>query len=347
MEQLEDKKYLKELENCHLCEWQCGVDRLAGEKGCCRMTIPLVSSCQLHPAPPQSYTHFYPGCNFKCLNCQNYTIAHHVSSSIAYNDIRGWIEPEDLAFESLTALKTSFASWINADRIFFSGGEPTIHLPYIEEVVRICQLIEPTKFNYDTNGFLTKDSLKRVLRFATSITYDIKAFNDEVHRALTGAPVEPVLRNAEYIAKYAKDQLWEFRILVIPKIVDEEEIRGICEFIAEMSPSLSVCFLAFRPNFVLDSHRGAPPKLMEKAVKIATDCGLEKAYWSGHPSIKGGIGAVSEGGKYSRRYNSESAQIACAYAFKIGGCRTHTRNCGGCSQQQKCPVQNYKPLRYT
>ena len=139
--------------------------------------------------------------------------------------------------------------FIGADRIFFSGGEPTIHLPYIEKIVEEARKIDPeTKVNFDTNGFLTMNSLKRVLKFTTSITFDIKAYNDDVHRALTGAPSEPVLRNAEYIAKHARDKLWEYRILVVPGIVDVEEIQAICEFIASMDPTLPVCFLVFRPN---------------------------------------------------------------------------------------------------
>ena len=66
-----------------------------------------------------------------------------------------------------------------------------------------------TKINVDTNGYLTETSLERVLNFATSITYDLKAYDDEVHLALTGASSRPVLRNAEYIGRHAKDRLWE------------------------------------------------------------------------------------------------------------------------------------------
>jgi len=63
---------LQDLENCQLCEWRCGVNRLKGELGICRVAEPLVASATLHPAPPSSYTIFMAGCNFKCLHCQKY-----------------------------------------------------------------------------------------------------------------------------------------------------------------------------------------------------------------------------------------------------------------------------------
>jgi len=60
-------------------------------------------------------------------------------------------------------LSSISAKLMGADRIFFSGGEPTIHLPYIEEVVEEARKIRPdTKVNFDTNGYMTEESLRRV-----------------------------------------------------------------------------------------------------------------------------------------------------------------------------------------
>jgi uncharacterized Fe-S radical SAM superfamily protein PflX len=40
-----------DLKNCTLCEHRCGVNRLKGETGICRMTLPQAASATLHPAP--------------------------------------------------------------------------------------------------------------------------------------------------------------------------------------------------------------------------------------------------------------------------------------------------------
>jgi pyruvate formate lyase activating enzyme len=334
---MEESDFLKDLKNCELCEHKCGVNRLEGEMGVCRMTMPVVASAGLHPAPPKSYTVFMAGCNYRCLNCQNWSISQYPDNGLLQ---RGYENPKELAKECIYQLGSWSAKIMAADRIFFSGGEATIHLPYIEKVVEEARKINPdTKVNFDTNGYLTEKSLNRVLDFTTSITYDLKAYHDEVHRALTGASSVPVLRNAEYIGRYAKEKLWEYRILVIPRI-NENEIKPLAEFIADIDPSLSVCFLAFRPNFILENHLGADRVLMDKCVAVAKDSGLENAYWSGHADIPGFSIDAADGLK--ENYTNKGARLAGSYAFSKG-CHTHPRNCAECSSNQDCEIKRYIP----
>jgi len=330
-------RYLTELENCQLCEWHCGVNRLVGEVGMCQLGLPQVASRALHPAPPSSYTLFMAGCNFKCLHCQNWDIAHWPHSGAV---IDGWVDPADLARESITALNSLQASLIRADRLFFSGGCPTCSLPYIEEVVARARALQPgTLVNFDTNGFMTPDSLARVLEFADSITYDIRAVSDDVHRALTGAPAAPMLRNAEVLAAH-REKLWEFRVLIVPRI-NEGELEAICRFLAGLDAALPVCFLAFRPNFVLENHPGASLDLMRQALAIARDCGLTNADWAGRPGLPGRAGSSSHDGLLGC-----GVAVAQWYARRAG-CQTIPRDCGTCPQTNDCPVKQYQPLRRT
>jgi len=341
---MKNRDYLSDLRNCHLCEWRCGVNRLGGEEGVCRMTVPEVASAQLHPAPPESYTVFLAGCNFKCLNCQNWTISTYPDQPRQRRGVRGFLDPEKLAAECVRALRSPAGRAMGADRIFFSGGEPTIHLPYIERVVTSARQIDPrVKVNFDTNGFLTEQSLRRVLAFATSITFDLKAYHDDVFRAITGAFVEPVLRNAELIGKTAKEKLWEYRILVIPG-VNEHEVSPLCEFIAGIDSSLPVCFLCFRPNFALEHHPGASRELMERCMEIAADYGLENVHWSGLPGLPGRQGHIYD--EMEASYEREGARLAASYA-RAAGCKTHPRDCGACPRNQQCDLKGYRPRGVT
>jgi pyruvate formate lyase activating enzyme len=334
---MNQEDYMQPLIHCTLCEHRCGVNRLEGETGICRMTVPVVASATLHPAPPESYTIFMAGCNYKCLNCQNWAIAQLPDNGY---QPRGFVSAKELAIECVTQLDSPAAKLMGADRIFFSGGEPTIHLPYIEEVIAEARKLSPgLKVNFDTNGYLTSVSLEKVLKFTTSITYDIKAFSDEVHLALTGSSSQPVLRNAKYVGRFAKDKLWEYRILVIPKI-NEEDIEPLCCFISDIDANLPVCFLAFRPNYVLINHPGAAAELMDRCVSIAKKSGLKNAYWSGQTGISGLISACPD--KVVSAYQTTGGQLAGAYAC-AAGCRTHERNCAACSSHQACPVKRYIP----
>lgn len=329
--------YLLELEDCELCEWKCGVNRLENELGVCRIGRPQVASSMLHPAPPQSYTIFLSGCNFKCLNCQNWNIAHYPDSG---EPLRGFIGPKKLAEEAHRAINSPGGKLMGADRIFFSGGSPTPSLPYLEKIAKEARKIGKMKVNYDTNGFLTKKSLDRVIKFADSITFDIKAYHDDVHRSLTGAPVDPVLRNAKFVAENAKEKIWEFRTPIIPKI-NEGEVKHIGEFLSDIDEELPLNFLAFRPNFVLENHLGATRDTMKRAVETAEKTGLKNVSWSGHTDLPGSI-AEDKASEYER----EGAKLAGGYA-KEAGCVTHTRNCGSCNLQKRCPIKKYKAKRRT
>ena len=329
----------RDLTHCVLCEHRCAVNRLAGEAGVCRMAGPIVASRCLHSAPPESYTVFLAGCNFKCLNCQNWSISQYPDNG---QPMEGYLEPAFLAGECIRYLDSSHGRLMGADRIFFSGGEATVHLPYIEQVVDEARRLRPEiKVNFDTNGFMTEESLYRILDFSTSITFDIKAFSEEVHQTLTGAPVGPVLRNACVLASRAREKIWEFRILVIPGINDSE-IESMCRFIAGLGPDLPVCFLAFRPNFVLENHPGAGIQLMERCVSLAKKAGLTNAACSGVSDIPGRVPRDEPG--HAPYYRSGSARIAAAAAL-AAGCSTHPRDCVACPSMGNCPVKSCIPGR--
>ncbi len=335
-------KAMQELHNCKLCSWECGVDRLGEERGVCLLGLPEVASFQLHPAPPASFTVFTVSCNFKCLNCQNSEIAHGFIRDSTQS--LGWVNPRSIAKEGLRAINSWNGKLIGADRFFFSGGSPTVSLPWVEQVVAEAKKIDPTiKVNFDTNGFPTKESFRRILHISDSITFDIKATSNLLHQQLTGAPAEPVLRNIETIASH-REKLWEFRILVIPGIIDQNEIAIISEFIRNLDPTLPVCFLSFRPNFCLDIHPGATIKLMTQAVKIAKGKGLETVSWAGFTDISGTPIEIDL--SVQAKFQREEEQMAATYAIRAG-CRTTPRACGTCVRKLDCPLKSYIPLRST
>ncbi len=78
-----DEAYAR-LEACDLCPRECGVNRLAGEKGFCQVTdAPMVSSYGPHFGEEQplvgfggSGTIFFTYCSLACVYCQNWEISH-------------------------------------------------------------------------------------------------------------------------------------------------------------------------------------------------------------------------------------------------------------------------------
>ncbi len=326
---------LDDLKSCMLCEYRCGVDRTAAELGVCRAGASVVANQRFQAESPESHAIFMAGCNFKCLNCNTWRSAHYPDNGLM---LRGHVEPAQLAAECLAGLAVPWAKRPATEQIFFTGGEPTIHLPYLEQVVTEIRKRAPeTRVNLDTNGFMTEASLERTLRVADLLTYDLKAYYDDAHRALTGAPAGPALRNARDIARYAREQLWEFRILVIPKVT-ETEVRPLSIFLAEIDPSLPVCFLAFKPAWVLEDHPGATRMLMERCVAVARQEGLRNVSWSGRSCYGGAAPDISRDVAFA--YTSPGAQVAATWALEKG-CDYHPRDCGACAKSAACPLKRH------
>src|SRR5512134_1225457 len=79
----DDREPLRLLSSCHLCPRECGVDRLAGERGFCGAgAVARVAAVSVHHGeePPisgkgGSGTVFLSHCNMACRFCQNYPIS--------------------------------------------------------------------------------------------------------------------------------------------------------------------------------------------------------------------------------------------------------------------------------
>jgi pyruvate formate lyase activating enzyme len=124
--------------------------------------------------------------------------------------------------------------------------------------------------------------------------------------------------------------------------MNEGEIEPIAGFIADIDPALPVCFLAFRPNFIMENHPGAGTKLMKKCVSAARASGLKNVYWAGHTDIYGVVRTLESG--VEETYASAGARLAASYALSAG-CQAHPRECSECPSNQSCAVKQYVPGR--
>ncbi|MFQ6062782.1 MAG: radical SAM protein [Methanosarcinales archaeon] len=215
-----------------------------------------------------------------------------------------------------------------------------MHLPFIEEVVKETKkLVKNLGVGIATNGFCTPNTLKRIIKIATSISFEIKAYDEEVNRALTGAPSEPILRNAEILIKNSKENIRVFRSVVIPRITDTQ-IPKIAEFIANLDPAIPYRLIGFRPNFILYYHPGPSEKNMEKLTSICRKLGLQDVSWSGYYPIEPKKHDLIK--KADQYYSTPESRLAALYLLSAG-CPTHPRSCGTCALRDKCPACLMEP----
>ena len=321
--------------NCELCEWKCDVNRLEGEVGVCGVGMPEIAYCNLAQVL-QSYSVTMLGCSFKCIYCNAYRLSQYPGSGWFY---RGYVEPSELASEAIYRIESREGKVMGVDKISFTGGEATIHLPYIKRVAEEARKKMPgLGVGFATNGFATLATLKEILSFCSYVTYELKAFNDDTHRAITGAPVEPVLRNAEYLIKTGREQIRAIRTIVIPGINDKE-IKDIAEFIASIDTSVPFRIIPFRPNYILYYHPGPTKERMEEIGKEVLKTGLEDVWWGGYYPVNVSERVNEIAGELK---GNEGARIGFAYS-KLAGCITENRNCGECPMKLNCPAGLKEP----
>jgi pyruvate formate lyase activating enzyme len=330
-------KYLNELKNCHLCPWDCGANRFDGERGVCRVGLPEVAYTNFTQVL-KSYSITMLGCSFICTYCNAYRISQYPDSGWRY---RGYVDPPALIEEIHHAFNSQYAQDMSVTKLSFTGGEPSIHTPYLEAVVGILnkeisqpdnQDISPLDVGLATNGFATRKTMERLCEISSYINFEIKAFDTELHQALTGAPSEPVLENAELLARKHPNKIRVFRTVVIPGI-NHEEILEIARFIQEIDPSIHYRLVGFRPHFMLYYHPAPTRSLMQKLVEECKKLGLENVDYSGyHPG----------GSQLTEQLNNNGVETLYHHLNQVG-CYRKPRNCGECPENHHCPAVILEP----
>jgi putative pyruvate formate lyase activating enzyme len=164
---------------CELCPHRCGVDRLSGELGACRMDhLPKVSSWNLHAweEPPISGTRgsgtiFFSGCTGRCRFCQNYPI-----SQLGYGAV---VSVERLG-EMMLELQRKGAHNINL-------VTPTHFMPHILAALPLAiryGLRLPLVYN--TSGYERVEALRLLEGVVDLWLPDAKYADDAVARRLSG-----------------------------------------------------------------------------------------------------------------------------------------------------------------
>lgn len=161
------------LSNCIVCPRECGVNRLAGQKGYCGATAQLVvARAALHfweepciSGTVGSGTVFFGGCNLRCVFCQNH--------AIAIGECGKEITIQRLA-EIFLELQEKGAANINL-------VTPTHYIPQIREALLLAKeqgLTLPIVYN--TGGYEQVEALRLLDGLVDIYLPDLKYYSSEL-----------------------------------------------------------------------------------------------------------------------------------------------------------------------
>lgn len=130
--------------------------------------------------------------------------------------------------------------------ITVSGGECMLYPQFLQELFTLCRGIGLGTL-IDSNGCVDFSNHLDLLDVSDGVMLDVKAWDDEVFRHLTGHGNEVVKRNLALLADLGR--LEELRIVVVPGWNDPEAtITGIAEVLGERVATTTLKLITFR-NF--------------------------------------------------------------------------------------------------
>lgn len=172
------------------------------------LRIHSIESFGTHDGPGIRMVVFVQGCQFRCLYCANPDTM----------DIRGgqFLEIEEL----VSRAKKQMPYFSKTGGVTVSGGEPLLQRKVLKKLfLRLHE--EGINTVLDSNGRLIDQQAKDLLDVTDLLLLDVKHFNNDWHKKLTGLSNTCTLKVAEYRESTGKP-MW-LRYVLVPGWSDQEE----------------------------------------------------------------------------------------------------------------------------
>jgi len=227
---------------------------------------------------------FYGSCSFNCLFCQNWHYRDLLPSQQEIDLVRHAGKNSVKSLSLQAALSADELAAVANSRTFcvcYFGGDPASQMPHAlssatelaKRKVAIC---------WETSGAANPHLMDRAvalsLKTKGTVKFDLKAYTEHLHIALTGLSNRQTLENfaraARRVAERPDVPLVIASTLLVPGYVDAEEVGQIARFIAGFSPDIPYVLLGFAPNFYMPDLPCTSVRHAEESEMAARAAGL-------------------------------------------------------------------------
>jgi pyruvate formate lyase activating enzyme len=212
---------------------------------------------------------FYNSCTLDCLFCQNW--------HFRVEDVEGG---KGMSAQALAdcANERTFC-------VCYFGGDPASQMPHAlasakylaEKGVVICWETAAT-----ANPRLMDRAVQLALQSGGCVKFDLKAYSEALHIALTGWSNRQTLANFSRAARRFQERpelpLVVASTLLVPGYVDADEVGRIAEFVARLDPDIPLVLLGFHPHYLMPDLPRTSVAHAEAAYQAAQEGGLRHVY---------------------------------------------------------------------
>jgi pyruvate formate lyase activating enzyme len=192
--------------------------------------------------PGLRFVVFLAGCPLRCLYCHN-------------PDTRDPAGGVSRTVDALMAEILSYKDFLqrSGGGVTVSGGEPLAQPAFVTALFHACHRYGLSTA-LDTSGCMGAKVADALLDATDLVLLDIKAFDDDAHRRVTGAPLAPCLAFAEKLAR-RHQRMW-VRYVLVPGLTDDlPSIERLAAYVARLGSVERVEVLPF--------HKMGEPKWAE------------------------------------------------------------------------------------
>ncbi|MDD5331796.1 MAG: AmmeMemoRadiSam system radical SAM enzyme [Candidatus Nanoarchaeia archaeon] len=195
------------------------------------------------------------GCNFRCLNCQNWDLSQRKAEEFKTKEIT----PEQI----IKMTKDS-----KCPSISYTYSEPGVSIEYVLDTAKLAKK-NKIKNVVVSNGYINQEPLKEIIKYIDAFNIDLKSINDDFYKKVCSGKLKPVLETLKTIKKYKKHL--EITFLVIPTKNDNlKEIEKMCIWIKNnLGKDTPLHISRFFPYYKLSNLEPTPVETLLKARKIA------------------------------------------------------------------------------
>jgi pyruvate formate lyase activating enzyme len=208
---------------------------------------------------------FYAACTTDCLFCQNYHFR----------------ETDPVRSTRISATELADAADPRTYCICYFGGDPAAQMAHAlaashllaERGIVVC---------WETNGTAHPRLMNRALALSLTtggcVKFDLKAYDEDLYRALTGTSNRQTLENFRHAAARFDERpdppLIVASTLLVPGYVDAEQVGRIARFIASLNPAIPYALLGFAPQFFFPDLPRTSVRHAEEAERATREAGL-------------------------------------------------------------------------
>ncbi len=227
---------------------------------------------------------FYGSCTLNCLFCQNWQYRDLLPTPAERMATRG-PEPDagapSLRRRGMSAGDLAAVANPQTFCVCYFGGDPASQMPHAlasaaflsRRGVAVC---------WESAGTASPGLMDRAvdlsLRSNGTVKFDLKAWDEYLHIALTGSSNRQTLDNfARAAGRFGERPVPPLVVastLLVPGYVDAEEVGRIAQFLVSFSPDIPYVLLGFAPNFYMPDLPCTSVRQAEEAEDAARAAGL-------------------------------------------------------------------------